>query len=128
MRPATADIGVSSGRSPGVGSSGLVRDAVDAAIQQLLAELLRGGEMQVREEEQILAHARELGRDRLLDLDDHVGLAQTSSADAMICAPAATYASSGIDEPTPALCSTRTVWPRCLRIATPAGVMPTRYS
>src|SRR5580704_3948683 len=53
----------------------LVRDAVDAAIEQLLAELLRRREMQVREQQQIFSHARELGRDRLLDLDDHVGLA-----------------------------------------------------
>ena len=53
----------------------LVRDAVDAAVEQLLAELVRRREVEVREQQQVLAHERELGRDRLLDLHDHVRLA-----------------------------------------------------
>ena len=53
----------------------LVRDAVDAAVEQLLAELVRGREVEVREQQQVFAHQRELGRDRLFDLHDHVRLA-----------------------------------------------------
>ena len=52
----------------------------------------------------------------------------TSSRDGTIFAPALTNASSGIELPMPAPCSTSTVWPRDTRIATPEGVMPTRNS
>ena len=75
IRPATALIGVSNGRSPGVGSSVSYATPLTPRVEQLLAELLRRREVEVREQQQIFAHQRELGRDRLFDLHDHVRLA-----------------------------------------------------
>ena len=46
----------------------------------------------------------------------------------MIVAPAATYSSSGICEPSPALFSTTTSWPCWVSSWTPTGVRATRYS
>src|SRR5262249_15002426 len=53
---------------------------------------------------------------------------QTSSREAIICAPAFLNSSSVTPEPTPAPACTSTVWPRLVRMRTPAGIMPTRYS
>ena len=129
MRPATALIGVSSGRSPGVGSMRLVGDAVDAARQHLLAELLRRREVEVGEQQQVLAHQRELGRDRLLDLDDHVAAPRPRSRVATIFAPGLDVGLVG-DRASRGrrLARRSTVWPCDTRIATPDGVMPTRNS
>lgn len=55
-------------------------------------------------------------------------VAQTSSAVARIRAPAETYSSSVIEEPTPAFCSMKTWWPWRTSSCTPAGVMATRNS
>ncbi len=52
----------------------------------------------------------------------------TSSALWTSCAPTRSYSESGMPEPTPALVSTRTVWPALVSARTPAGTMPTRYS
>ena len=52
---------------------------------------------------------------------------QTSSTET-ICAPTASYASSGKALPSPALCSTRTSWPASASSRAPAGVSATRYS
>jgi hypothetical protein len=51
----------------------LVGDAGHFAIQQLARLLAVGREVQVGEEQQPFLHARVLGRDGFLDLDDHVG-------------------------------------------------------
>ena len=106
----------------------LVRDAVDAAVEQLLAELVRRGEVEVREQQQVFAHQRELGRDRLLDLHDHVRVPHTSSRggddlrarlDVRLVGDRRADAGVLLDEHGVAA---------CVRIATPAGVMPTRNS
>src|SRR5258705_5501 len=55
-------------------------------------------------------------------------VAQMSSADRSMVAPAVTKASSGIDEPEPAPDSTYTSWPLRLSSCTPEGVIATRYS
>ena len=54
--------------------------------------------------------------------------AQTSSAVGRIVAPAATYSSFVMDDPTPASVSMTTSWPWTTSSRTPAGVMATRYS
>ena len=51
-----------------------------------------------------------------------------SSAVSTILAPAATYSSSVIDDPTPASFSMTTSWPWATSSCTPISVMATRYS
>ena len=82
-------------------------------FEQLLAELVRGGEVEVREEQLVLAHQRELGRDRLLDLHDHVGAAPDLFARRDDLRARLDVLLVGDAEPRPAPCSTSTVWPRC---------------
>src|SRR5215213_540501 len=55
-------------------------------------------------------------------------VAQTSSAELTIVAPARSYSVSSKPEPSPALTSTRMSCPASLSARTPAGVSPTRYS
>src|SRR5262249_30450682 len=52
---------------------GLVGDAIDLALQHLVAELLRGREVKVGVDDLPLAHEAELVGERLLHLDDHLG-------------------------------------------------------
>ena len=54
--------------------------------------------------------------------------AHTSSGSSTIFAPVRTKSASGMDEPSPAPFSTRTVWPAEVSSRTPAGVMATRHS
>src|SRR5579883_2210468 len=51
-----------------------------------------------------------------------------SAALGTIVAPCATYSASLMPLPSPAPFSTSTLWPRDVRLRTPAGVIPTRYS
>ena len=84
---------------------GLVGDRGDLAVDQLLGQRLVRGQVEVGEERQPLAHPVVLLGDRLLDLEHHVDAASVphaSSAWPTIVAPAATYSSSGIRDPTPA--------------------------
>src|SRR5262249_42519224 len=53
---------------------------------------------------------------------------QTSSREPIICAPDFLNSSSEMPEPRPAPVWTSTVWPRLVRLRTPAGIMPTRCS
>src|SRR5258708_23182294 len=55
-------------------------------------------------------------------------LAQTSAALGTSVPPAARYASSANPEPTPAPCSTSTLWPSPTSDSTPAGTSATRCS
>ena len=71
MRPATSDIGVSSGSVPSFDDR-LVGDARDLSLEHLLGQLELGCEMQISEQQLVLAHPRIFRCDRLLDLDDHV--------------------------------------------------------
>ena len=128
MRPATADIGVSSGRSPGVGS---IVSYATPLTPRLISSLpsscaaARWRYVKRRRSFRISANSGAIGSLTFTTMSVEP---QISSREATIFAPALTYASSGIDEPRPAPCSIITVWPRAVRIATPDGVMPTRYS
>src|SRR4030095_15361421 len=53
---------------------------------------------------------------------------QTAAAELTISAPALTYSSSVMPDPSPALVSTSTLWPPEVSALTPAGINPTRYS
>src|SRR5204862_8250851 len=54
--------------------------------------------------------------------------AHTASAEGTICAPTARYASSLNPEPSPAPCSTSTVWLSLASDSAPAGTSATRFS
>ena len=71
-RPATSDIGASSGSAPRGGLDRLVGDGGHARVDERPGERLVGGDVQVREERQPLAEPRVLGRDRLLHLEQQV--------------------------------------------------------
>ena len=71
-RPATSDIGASSGSERSGQLDRLVRDRGDAGGDERLGALARGGEVQVGEEGLALAHAVVLLRDGLLHLEDEV--------------------------------------------------------
>src|SRR4051812_28438651 len=55
-------------------------------------------------------------------------LAQTSSAESIMVAPARSYSALSKPEPPPASVSTMISWPASLSARTPAGVSPTLYS
>jgi hypothetical protein len=57
-----------------VGLDGLVGDCGDTAVRKRPCKRLVGGDVEVREEDEPLAEARVLGLDRLLDLEEEVGL------------------------------------------------------
>ena len=91
-----------------------------------LRELGLGGEVQVRVEDEPFAEEAVLRGERLLHLDDHLGApglggglhdGRSGPRDVGLVGDAA---------PLAAPVST-TTWP-CVRLRTPAGVMPTRYS
>src|SRR6185437_6518384 len=58
-----------------IGLDGLVRDPGDAAVDQRPRERLVGGDVEIGEEHAPHAEPRVLGLDRLLDLEEEVGLA-----------------------------------------------------
>ena len=58
-----------------VGLDGLVRDGRDPAVRERPRERLVGGDVEIREEHEPFAQPRVLGLDRLLDLQQEVGLA-----------------------------------------------------
>ena len=60
---------------PVVGLDRLVRDGRDPAVDERTRERLVGGEVEVREEHEALAEPRVLGCDRLLHLEQELGLA-----------------------------------------------------
>ncbi len=74
-RPAISLIGASSGSAPVVGLDGLVGDGGDAAVDERPRQRLVGGDVEVGEEDEPLAQPRVLGRDRLLHLEQQLGLA-----------------------------------------------------
>ncbi len=74
IRPATSLIGVSSGRPPRVIAKGLVGDGRDAAVDEGAGQRLIGGEVEIGEHHLAGPQQRPLGRLRLLDLDDQLGL------------------------------------------------------
>ena len=75
------------------------------------------------------AQHRHLGRLRLLDLEDHLGLVEDRRGVGQRCArPAPRSPSSGIALPTPAPDWMNTSWPCSTSSRTPAGVSATRYS
>ena len=57
-----------------------------------------------------------------------ISAAHASAAFGTIRAPCASYSRVADAAALPASRSTRTVWPRDVRLRTPAGVIPTRYS
>ena len=71
-RPATSDIGASSGRRPVRQLDGLVGDSGDLARDELLGQGLVGREVEVREQHLSLAHPGVLLGDRFLHLEDEV--------------------------------------------------------
>jgi hypothetical protein len=92
--------------------------------QQLLGERLVGRQVQVGEEGEVLAQPVVLLLDRLLDLEDHVGLApDVVGAQSTMRAPWATNSSSVIEEPRPAPFWMSTSWPWATSSWTPTGVM-----
>ena len=111
---------------------GLVGDAGDLALQQLLGQRLVGGEVQVGEERQPLAHPVVLLGDRLLDLEHHVDAAvgaprlvgvgddRRAGRDVLLVADRRARR--------PAPCWTKTSWPCATSSCTPIGVIATRYS
>ena len=72
--PAMIDIGASSGRSPLSQFDGLEGDAGQADVEQAPGQLRQRREVQVAEQQVILAQQREVALDRLLDLDDQFAL------------------------------------------------------
>ena len=128
-RPATSDIGASSGSDRSGQLHRLVRDAGDPAVQQRVGALLGRGQVQVGEEHLALAHPVVLLGDRLLDLEHQVGRRPTRRRRwAGSWRRRAANSSSVMDEPAPAPASTKTSWPARTNSCTPAGVIATRYS
>ena len=68
-------MGVSSGQGSGAVANGLVGDADDFFLQQLVGERGNGCQVQIGEEHQAFAEEDVFLLDGLLDLDDHVGVA-----------------------------------------------------
>ena len=75
MRPATCDIGASSGRPPRAGHR-FIGDAHGARLDEILGLLRIGRQMQIGVEDLALAQHLALGCLRLLHLHDHVGLGE----------------------------------------------------
>ena len=73
----------------------------------------------------IRSYSTSIGSLTLRIISDSV---QTGSQPSTTLAPAAPYASSGIEEPTPAPDWTSTSWPRLVSSCTPEGVIATRNS
>ena len=74
-RPAISLIGASSGSAPVARLDGLVRDRGDAALDERVRQRLVRREVQVREEHEPVAQPPVLGVDRLLDLEQELGVA-----------------------------------------------------
>ena len=108
-----------------VGLDRLVRDGGDPAVDERARERLVGGDVEVREEHEPLAQARVLGRDRLLDLEQHLGPPDLVDVDD----PRAhrRSASSANELPTPAP-SRRDLVAALDELERARGVSATRYS
>ena len=116
-------------RQPAIGRlDGLVRNSRDAAVDERARQRLVGGDVQVGEEHEPLPQARILLGDRLLHLEQELGVAPDVVDRRRSCAPTRSYAASGNALPTPAPVSTTTSWPRLTSSRAPAGVSATRYS
>ena len=75
MRPATSLMGVSRGSEPSALANGLVGHAAHLGRQQPVGQFRQRRQVQIGEQDQARAEVAVLGRLRLLDLDDQVGLA-----------------------------------------------------
>ena len=108
---------------------GLVGDAGDAALEQLLGQLGRRGEVQVGVEDLPLAHARVLLGQRLLDLEDHLGALPhlVGGGDDLGARGRVVLVGDAASRGRRPAC-TSTLWPCAVSVRTPAGIMPTRYS
>ncbi len=85
--------------------------------------------MQIREQCLAVSQQSVLGRHRLLDLEQQVGVGPHLLRRCSInSAPAALKSVSVIADPSPAPACTSTSWPRRVSAATPAGVMATLNS
>ena len=74
IRPATSDIGVSSGSSPAGQLDRLVGHRDGLGVDHRPGQLFGGGEVEVGVDHLPCPHPGPLHRDRLLDLHDHLGL------------------------------------------------------
>ena len=128
IRPATSDIGASSGSDP----------SRSCTVSYAIAVTPRESSASV--------HSRDAARCRYvnstcpcrirwyssgtgsLTFSTRSAVPHTSSAVFRTLAPAAVNSSSGSDEPSPAPVSTNTSWPSRASSCTPAGVIATRYS
>jgi hypothetical protein len=111
MRPATSDMGVSSGSSP-VGSC-TVSYAIAIAPESITARVRSSAAAKWKYVKmtwsfRIRGHSAAIGSFTFMIMSARC---QTSSAVPSICAPAFTYASSGKPLPSPAVVSTTTVCP-----------------
>jgi hypothetical protein len=84
--------------------------------------------VQVGEQRLALAHPGVFGLDRLLDLQQQVGLGPHLVRALDDLRARGRESSSWIADPSPAPAWTTTSWPRRTSSDTPAGVMATRYS
>ena len=103
MRPATSLIGRSSGRRPSSVSIVSYATAATFALASCVRELGLGREVQVRVEDQALAEEAVLRRERLLHLDDHLRAPRVGGARERSSRRRATYCSSVMPLPSPAL-------------------------
>ena len=109
----------------------LVGDGGVARGHQRLGARARGGQVQVGEQDLVPGAARAAGTPRG-SAPSPRGPCPTRPrrrpGSSTILAPVAMNSASGIDEPTPAPCSTQDGVPGRGELRTPAGVMATRYS
>jgi hypothetical protein len=127
-RPATSDIGASSGSARFGQLDGLVGDRRGAGLEQRVGALLGRGQVQVGEERLVLAEAVVLLGDGLLDLEQQVGGGPDlvgGGEDPRAGGDVLVVRDRGAD---PAFCSMKTWWPWRTSSCTPAGVMATRNS
>ena len=127
-RPATSLIGASSGSAPLAQLHRLVGQRCRLRGEQRLGHVRVGGEVEVREQRQVLAQELELLGLRLLDLDDHLLRPGVGGASARSSPRRRRSRSSLIDAPAPAPVSTKTLIPLRSSSRTPSGVIATRCS
>ena len=102
MRPATSLIGVSSGSEPSRLADGLVGDAVDFGVEQLVGEFGQRRQVQIGEQDQTGAEEAVLGRLRFFDFDDQIGALPDLRRAVDDGAPASQYSRSVSELPSPA--------------------------
>ena len=127
-RPATSDIGASSGNDRS--GSSTVSYAIPVTFASSNAFVHSGDAARCRYvnstcPSRIRWYSSAIGS---FTLRIRSAVPHTSSAVGRIVAPAETNSGSAIAEPAPAPDSTRTSWPLRANSCTPAGVMATRYS